>query len=342
MIKLAAALILVAGQILLGCVGTQADTSAVPVSIQPNNPALVYIGRWDTSDPISYHSYWGGAYLRTNFTGTSVSIETKTPTRLVVSVDGEFPRELDIDAGVAPLTLKPLKAGNHSLLVGSDGQNYEVLFGGLVLDSGATVSAPPIKPIIEYIGDSITAGDGPEDQTTVNYAWNTAEALDCDHTQIAFSDRALTTGYGCASDKTGLDQQYFRMMDFNHSETTPWNMSTYTPAIVVVNLGQNDQCGSEPPAVLGASLQSFLLKIRADYPNAKIVVLRPFSGAFGSVEQDTVRQLMFDGDQRMLFVDTSTWLTLADFRDGIHPNGLGNLKIFSRLAPILRALLSSP
>ena len=55
----------------------------------------------------------------------------------------------------------------------------------------------------------------------MNYAWESAEMLGADHTQIAFSARALTTGYGCADDKTGLDTQYFQLKNFNHLDDKP-------------------------------------------------------------------------------------------------------------------------
>jgi lysophospholipase L1-like esterase len=316
-----------------------AETLPPSTTIVPGNPAILYVGRWDMSDPSIYHSYWGGAYLRVNFTGTSVSIKLAQGTSLVVSIDDETPYGVDANAGTTQLNVRPLNAGPHTLLVGSSGQNYEVLFQGLSFDQDAVVTSPAPKPIIEFIGDSITTFGGPDTSSIVNYAWNTAEALSCDHAQISFSGVALTSGYGCLPDKTGQDVQYLRLKNFNHLDSTaPWNFR-YKPSIVVINLGQNDQCGAEPPATFSASLQRFIAKIRTQFPPAQIVVLRPFSGAFASAEQSTVATLTSEGDKKLLYVDTTGWLQPGDFRDGIHPNADGHLKVLSRLAPILRPLL---
>ena len=175
------------------------------------------------------------------------------------------------------------------------------------------------------------------------YGWQAGEMLGCDHVQIAFSARALTTGYGCLDDKTGLDTQYFRLKNFNHLKDNPpavWDFS-YTPDIIVVNLGQNDQCGQEPDASMTASYVGFVQKLRAHFPKAQIVALRPFGGPYEAAIRQAVVTLNTAGDKKIHFVDTTGWLTKpGDFRDGIHPNGVGNLKAAWHLANALAPLLN--
>ncbi|MDQ2798974.1 MAG: right-handed parallel beta-helix repeat-containing protein, partial [Armatimonadota bacterium] len=208
----------------------------------PTDTNIVYVGRWDRGDAKVYHSYWGGAYLRAKFTGTSIGFQggsTAGGPNVMASVDGEPLHE------VSALKVQGLKPGTHTLLLGAPNQNSEFDFKGLTLDQGATTLPVPIRPIIEFVGDSITTGGGQTLPGTVNYAWMTAETLGADHAQIAFSARALTTGFGCAGDKAGLDTQYFRLKNFNHLDDKPqaiWDFS-YAPRLVVINLGQNDQCG---------------------------------------------------------------------------------------------------
>ena len=214
---------------------------------------------------------------------------------------------------------------------------------GLVLDPGAITKPPLPRPIIEFIGDSITWGTGPKGLWTVNHTWLAAEALGCDHTQVAQSARALTSGYGCADEKTGMDKQYFMLKNFGYATEqppVPWDFSAYTPQIVVINLGQNDACGNEPDDIFTASYIQFLKNIRAKFPKAQIVALRMFGGGhFGDDTRKAVDGLNAGGDARVHFVDTAGWLERADFVDGVHPNDAGNLKAATRLAPLLKPLL---
>lgn len=298
------------------------------------DPHLQFIGRWDKSNPAERHSYWTAPYLRTGFTGTSVSIRLAEGTTLNVSLDGETPRTLSAGAGVTVLNAAPLAPGRHTLLVGGAAQNEEVRFLGLGLAPGAATVAVPVRPLIEFVGDSITAGGAD------NYAWLAAEALGCDHAQIAFSGVALTSGYGCVS-KVGLDAMYFRLKNYNHLDEAPpvpWQPAA-APRVLVINLGQNDQCGNEPADVMTASYARFLRHLRAIYPKTQLVALRPFGGPYAASIRQAVTAVRASGDARVQYVDTTGWLAPADFRDGIHPNTLGNQKVAARLAPLLKPLL---
>ena len=304
--------------------GTLADTN------------IRYIGRWDKTDPHLYHSYWTGAYLRVGFTGTSIGIRLAEGTTLAVRIDGEPLRTVHAGSGTTPLVTEALKPGAHTLLVGGAGQNEEVAFQGLTLASGGATRPVAALPIVEFVGDSISAG------VQGNYCALTADAMGVDRVQISFSGRALTSGYGCADEKTGLDTQYFRLKNFNHltdNPQTPWDFS-YTPQVIVVNLGQNDQCGSEPDATLTASCAQFARKIRARFPRAQIAFLRPFGGPYETPIRQAVATLSAAGDGRVRYLDTTGWLEKADFRDGVHPNDAGNLKVAQRLVPLLRPLLT--
>jgi lysophospholipase L1-like esterase len=129
--------------------------------------------------------------------------------------------------------------------------------------------------------------------------------------------------------------------NYNHLDEVPqvpWSFS-YTPDVIVINLGQNDQCGSEPAATMQASYLSFLRMLRGHFPQAQIVALRPFGGAVAEPIRAAVHTAIVAGDTRVEFVDTTGWIERPDTADGIHPNGVGNLKVMGRLVPILRPLL---
>jgi len=299
------------------------------------DPDIRYIGRWDKSASNVYHSYWTGAYLRTGFTGASIGIKLAAGTTLAVSIDGEPLRTVPAGNGVTPLNLGPLNSGEHTLIAGSAGQNEELEFQGLALAPGGETRSLPVRPVVEFIGDSISAG------VIGNYCPLTAEALGADRTQISFSRRSLTSGFGCLDDKAGLDTQYFQLKNFNHLNDKPqteWNFS-YTPALIVINLGQNDQCGNEPADIMTASYTDFLTKIRSRFPKAHIAAMRTFGGPYETSIRQAVAARNSAGDPNVHYIDTTGWLKKEDFRDGIHPNDAGNIKVGHRLSPLLRPLL---
>ena len=328
---------------LLAAAGASARTAPPGAIMVPaSSRTLVYFGRWDRSDPAVAHSHWGGAYLRTRFSGTSAGLEMADGEDLVVSIDGEPFRQVSGHPGYTALNADPLPPKLHTLLVGS-AAGGEVKVQGLVLDPSAETKPPIPRPLIEFIGDSITWGTGPDHFYNINHTWMAAEALNCDHTQVAQSARALTTGYGCADEKTGMDKQYFRLKNFGYAAEqppVPWNFAAYTPQVVVINLGQNDACGNEPDDTFTASYIQFVKNIQAKFPKAQIVALRMFGGGhFGDDTQKAVAALNVSGDTRVHFLSTEGWLDKADFSDGVHPNAQGNLKAAIRLASALQPLL---
>ena len=310
-------------------------------SIDPVDPTLFYVGRWDKLDPASYGGKWIAAYLRTGFTGNSVGVKVDEHKTLDFAIDDGPIQTATGGPGVIPLRLPVSSANSHSLLVGATGGGGWK-FQGLVLAAGGTTHVPAPRPLIEFIGDSITCGSPQPIEAAGNYSWLTAEAMGCDHTQIAWPGRALTTGFGCQDDKAGLDVQYFQENCFYDRPKMPWDFSAYTPEIVVINLGQNDQCGREPEADFLASYLSFVVNIRAKFPQARIVAMRPFSGSFAASIAKAVETLNARGDAAVHYVDTAGWLEPGDFYDGVHPNVAGHVKVADRLTRLLRALPDAP
>jgi lysophospholipase L1-like esterase len=316
------------------------DPNAGDGSLTDTN--IQYIGRWDKSDAQVYKSYWGGAYLRVKFTGTSISIKLASSAALLVMIDGETPRAVSAIAGVTQLNITTLSSGVHTLIVGSSSQNTEVSFMGLIINPGAVTYRDVSKLMIDYIGDSITAGTGPTGTSIVNYAWSTAELLGCDHAQIAFSGLSLSTGYGCLTNKVGLDSLYFLFKNYNHLSETPlkvWDYS-YTPNVVYMALGTNDVCGSEPVTTFSNHASAFLQRLRAHYPFATLVVQRPLNGSFATQLSQAVTAMNNSGDSKVYYINTQGWLDAADFSDGTHPNAQGTVKYINNLYPILQPIIN--
>ena len=106
--------------------------------------------------------------------------------------------------------------------------------------------------------------------------------------------------------------------------------------MVVVNQGTND--GGSPAASFGPAYSTFLATIRAAYPAAKIVAMRPFGGAHANEIGAAVSARNSAGDGRVYYVDTTGWLATADFTDGTHPNEQGSGKAATQLTASLRSI----
>ncbi|MFI1509840.1 GDSL-type esterase/lipase family protein [Streptomyces sp. NPDC020597] len=279
---------------------------------------------------------WTGAYLQTAFTGTTVTVKARDAVNLYASIDGG-PDVFHAGVhGTVNLTPQPLSDGTHTLRISY--RSGDTVFQGLVLDPGARTVAPNTpSQLVEFVGDSITAGALTDRLTLDSYAWKTGEQLGARHTQIARSDYCLVALSGC----TGLGTQFFRTASTGSQN---WDFSRYRADAVVINLGTNDIAHG----VTGASFQSaytkFLADLRAAYPNAHLFVLQTLKKRYVADTRAAVTARANEGDSRVHYVDTTGWLTDGtDYEDGDgHPNEAGHTKFANRLAPVIAARLGSP
>ena len=320
------------------------------------DPNITYVGRWDTSSSTQYTSHWDGTYLTTRFTGRNVSVKLGGAMGFKAVIDGVITMHWGW-GGTVPLTSTPLASdGPHTLQIVADYDDREVPFQGLVLDAGATTLPFGSRPLIEFIGDSITAGQGGSEWALTDYAWLTGEQLGVHHTQIAWAGITLSDGYHYSTNEwPGMESMYFRAWAVNRcynvqctpdaSHPTPnpaWDFSKYSPKIIVINLGTNDWGVGEPGSIFKDRYSGFLASVRSKHPNAEIFVLRTFNGYLAQETQTAVAERVSAGDTRLHYVDTSGWLIphpSADFADLYHPNDLGYRKVKDRLVPILQPYL---
>ena len=300
------------------------------------DPNIKYFGRWDFSNPAQYMSYWGGAYIKAEFNGTTVKIKVGGTTSYYARIDNGPWITYSNVTGTVNLTPTPLANGTHMVSV-AQGKDYSYVFNfqGLILDTGATTTALTVAPtLIEYIGDSITTGYTDAQADVSDYAWVCSESLGAEHTQIAFPGIALVTGYGVNTDKTGMDSQYFKLQSLTSGSNSPsWDFTKYRARAVVINLGQNDS--SDTDALFQSTYTTFLANVRTKYPNAEIFVMRTFSGRKATPTLAAVNARITAGDSKVHYIDTTNWLNSGDFGDGVHPTVSGHIKAANLLKPIL-------
>ena len=301
----------------------------------PTDANIRYFGRWDTRSAGAYLPGWTGAYAVVGFTGTTVKLRQRNSVDLYTSVDGGAWMSYRNVAGTVNLTPDRLPDGTHTLRVAycQDAGSYkgDEVFQGVVLDSGAhTVAVSVPSRIIEFVGDSITAGYKTSKEALTAYGWLTGEKLGAAHTQIARPSVCLVpTPDGCVGMrdrylKTGLD-----------TSTPDWDFSRYQVSDVVLNLGTNDKGHNVSGAQFQSAYVTLLQRIRAKYPNATIHAMETFKRWYAAETKAAVTARNNAGDAKVRYVATEGWLTAADTPDGTHPDDTGHQKIAARLAALL-------
>lgn len=304
-----------------------------------------YVGRWDRSDSTKFTSYWGGAYLTTKFTGRTVKVEVAAQTSFQATIDG-VTTKYDYVSGQVDLTPTPLADGTHTLVIATRHESHELPFRRLILGAGASTVAPPARPLVEFIGDSITAGVGSSNGSVTDHAWLAGERLGADHTQIAYGGISLVDGYHYDWNQwPGMDAAYFKLKSVNNckdpacADNPAWDFSKSQARAVVVNLGTNDANLSVSSATFQSRYTAFLKNIRARHPNADIFAMRTLRGYYAAETRAAVDARVREGDAKVHFIDTDGWLDSAypspDYSDYVHPSDAGYVKVTNRLVPVL-------
>lgn len=332
----AIAVVLVAGLVGGAVAGPPGTARAAVGDGSPTDTNISFVGRWNTTNSAAYVPYWAGAYLRVGFTGRTVKLKQRNTISLWASIDGgEFVAYSNV-SGTVNLTPTALAAGNHTLIVSyrqvAGSYTGDAVFQGLVLDSGAaTYRAPARTGVVEFVGDSITAGTGSSKLAVTDYAFVSGERLGVDHTQIAIGGMCLAeTSDGCWAQET----RYW-LASGGQVGTDAWDFSRYTASAVVINLGTNDKSHGVSSADFQAKYTTFLQRIREKFPHAKLYALRTFIGRYATETQAAVQARNAAGDAAVYYVDTTGWVPSDGLADSVHPNDKGHQAIAAKLVPIL-------
>jgi hypothetical protein len=337
--------------VISGLLAIAALSIASAQSGQPMDPNIQYVGRWDKSASTSYHSYWGGAYLKVRFTGTTVKVNLGKTATLLVNIDDTTDQLFSNVSGTVNLTPTALPAGTHTVRIGAEFDQQEIVFNGLILDAGATTVAPLVagNKIIEFIGDSITTGaDNPFGDGDC-YAWLAGDLLGAEHTQISKPGIALVDGINSLP---GMEVAYYKFKSPDYTTSNPtWNFA-YTPQAVVVNLGANDHYANVGSSVFQTHYINFLASLRQHYPQIDIFALRQFNGWYETETHNAVNARISAGDSKVHYIDTTGWLvgygtsTTTDYVNktggSVHPSRSGHVKVAKHLGPILQPYLALP
>lgn len=257
--------------------------------IHPNDPNILYTGRFDFTDPMAPVFGWPGTSIMANFQGTSIkaTFDDGGSNYFYVIIDDGQLYTLDLSSGQQQYNLASGLADSvHKIEIAkkTEGSEGDSSFLGLELDDGKALAPPPARPPLklEFYGNSNASGYSCEctcDSGDAVYKNNylafpgiTSRMLNAEYHCISWS------GIGMTATSTIITDVWDRILP----RTVPsiWNFSNYIPDAVIINLGANDFYWSVPQAELLQAWEDFVTNyLRPVYPDAHIVLANSYGWA---------------------------------------------------------------
>ncbi|MDR6339327.1 hypothetical protein HNQ91_002378 [Filimonas zeae] len=238
------------------------------------------------------------AHFSFSFTGTSCTIYLAADNAgaynyMQYEMDGVYQKRIRITGNApAPVVITTAKTGKHTLCIykATEAHTGALLVTKIAANGIATVKEPE-RPLIEFIGNSITCGAAAD---ASEIPCGTGQYHDQHNGYMAYGPsvaRALHVSY-MVSGVSGIGiyrtwnrespnmPQVYDKLDFQEQGTRTWNFATRQPAIVSIALGTNDiSRGDGTPRASFDSARfvtdyiAFVKKVKAHYPQARIALL---------------------------------------------------------------------
>jgi len=277
--------------------GSDASDAGADAAIDagpPPAPAVRYVGRFVDSDPLGPRAAWPGARAIVRFDGTRLDATLALvngfsggPGYLDVVIDGVVqPTPLMVAQGAATVTVASgLAAGVHTVeLVKRTEANHGVVqFRGFTYPNGGQLLAPPPAPVrrIEVMGNSTISGYGVDGAGpncpggTTSATFNArksagqvaATAVGADLVLLAYGGKGVTKNL-TNGDVNTMPVLFDRTLP--ESASFPWSFAKYVPDAFVMVVTNFDSKTAEP--TLTNAYEAFVIKVRAAYPNAHIML----------------------------------------------------------------------
>ncbi|MEO5913139.1 MAG: SGNH/GDSL hydrolase family protein [Luteolibacter sp.] len=287
------------------CVGCgKKDSHAKGERFVPaSDPALLYSGRWDRTDPARPRASWPGFSVSTDFQGQAIQVRMNDSGNYYnVEVDGKFQQVVGGQRGshLTYLLADNLGEGIHRVRLQRRNINFNepTEIEGFVVDEGARLTLPEKsrRKRIEFIGDSYTVAEGneavaatlpwekkyPVTNFAKGYASLLGDAMDADVIAVCRSGSgALCTWKGEREHPMGERYGWTQM----ESPTPAWTFDEPAPDLVVISLGLNDRNGLKGPdgtvspeasAEFREAYRRLIAQVRQRHPKVRIVELSPF------------------------------------------------------------------
>jgi len=268
--------------------GAGDDASVVP-------PAIMYVGRFDTSDPLGPWMGWPGTRIVARFNGTAAHAQLTQvdgysggPSWFNVIVDGVEQSPFSLEGTSQGIVLcSGLAPGVHTVELEkrTEADLGTVRLEALTFTGGTGLLSPPARPgrRIEFLSNSTIDGFGvlgdwattcpdgdlPQfDDSRSSLAFFTSEALGAEMVLNAYS------GKGLVIDEDPADKDFYEILyprALPDSPASVWTFQTLIPDAVMISLGGVDLQGlSVAPAGFQAAYDALVGTVRTHYPDASI------------------------------------------------------------------------
>lgn len=256
-----------------------ATMKPLPVKISAYNKDILYVGRFDDSQPAGPRCAWSASSVTLRFTGTAVAarMSGSSNDRWQIIVDGRATKKLTMAGRPALFPLASgLRAGIHTITLFKLG---EPIWGTTQIMSFRLAPGSKLLPMrgdsrhFEVIGDSISAGYGDQaPNQTYHFAAKTENAY---LTYGAVAARDMNAEYVCIAwsgkclwPRNTIPKIYGRVLP--QDPKSHWNYA-WKPQAILINLGTNDFAGGDP-AERGwvAAYVAFIRRLRKHDPGVSI------------------------------------------------------------------------
>ncbi len=299
-----------------------------------------------------------GAYFELAFTGRmavlrfDMTYPVEPYPHLWISVDGGAAVEVQVDRFIRVqanddgqhLAHVLYKGGMEQLPRWHYPQMGSVAFIGAQVESAGELPHDD-RPLIEFIGDSITEGvliDMDFTEKALNPWDQYQRPYEDDHcatwahlTAKALNLRAMVQAYGgvgMINSGCGSVPRAGEIYPYAFAKT-PYRGPH--PAVVLINHGANDL--RYPAQEYLQRYSEFLDMVRATHPEAKVVVLSPFCGAFNDELTSFIPAYNAEHQSNVHFISSKGWIPV----EPLHPLRDGHMTIAQHLIPLLQQIIES-
>ena len=319
------------------------------------------LGRTEIIDDVVWCAY-SGTGVEFSYKGPALDITIQgdgaaytgsgNEARVAVYLDGQRVIDEAINESEKVLNVITEDTGDKEVVVSvvklSETAMSTIGIAPLDLSDGGEVKPTAAKERkIEFVGDSITCGYGVDDEdrdhhfstltedVTKAYAYKTAKLLDADYSMVSISGYGIISGY-TSNPNQKTDQRlpdYYTKLGFSYNKfantTAPqdieWDFSKYTPDVVVINLGTNDDSyvkgDSDKKQEYIDGYRAFLETVREKNPDAEIFCTL---GLMGQGLCSAVEEMLYyykdeTGDEKVHFIQLDVQDASLGYAADWHP-----------------------
>lgn len=280
-----------------------ANNANVPVTVspnvplEPNGPAVQFLGRFDTATDDGLHTMaWPSSQILLGFEGTKLTVTLNSLDKRNYGGRRQYPYVASTVDGGAEATYKladgsaqyvvaqNLTPGHHvvRLTLRTEAQVGRVGYVSAVSDGNLSYTPPVTRRRLEFLGDSGLCGYGADGTHPCDFSDVTENAavafpnlvgltLGAEVRNLSYSGKGLVTNRDNVDDayKT-LPILWQRTLPYDDPDAA-WDANTWKPQAVVLVTGGNDYFNEIPDATtFVGTVSSFVTKLKTVYPGVVV------------------------------------------------------------------------